>query len=124
MTPIQLKLLHFIDATIKNVGMAPNFHEMQAYLGLASKSGPYLPLTALEKMGFVRRHRGRTRGIEVIRMPGDPEPPPLPPPPRRGLSAVEIEGLALHLQLWAAGAEKPSWTALAIVAAEYFKALP
>lgn len=70
LTRRQAQLLHFLaDYLVKSDGVAPTFDEMQAGLGLKSKSGIHRLLTGLEERGFIARGHNRARCIEVIRVP-------------------------------------------------------
>lgn len=60
-------------------GKTPSFEEIAEHLGLASKSGVYRLLTALEERGRIRRHRYRARGIEIIQHACPHCGKPLPP---------------------------------------------
>ena len=69
MTPRQLECLRFIDARIRETGVCPSYEEMQAAIGLKSKSGIHRLVAALEERGYIRRLSARARAIEVIRLP-------------------------------------------------------
>mgnify|MGYP002389427769 CR=1 FL=1 len=69
LTPQQLALKRFIAAKIAADGVAPNFPEMCAHLGLASKSGIHRLLTSLEQRGHIERLRGHARAIRLIEEP-------------------------------------------------------
>ncbi|OYZ89604.1 MAG: hypothetical protein B7Y00_01250 [Sphingomonadales bacterium 17-56-6] len=74
----QRDLLHYIDVTLSETGIAPSFEEMKEALGLSSKSGVQRLLTGLTERGFVRRLANRSRALEVIRHSLDQRPNPEP----------------------------------------------
>lgn len=69
LTRRQHDLLRLIYDRLKETGVAPSFEEMRVAVGIASKSGIHHLVVALEERGFIRRHRGRARAIEVLRAP-------------------------------------------------------
>jgi repressor LexA len=71
LTHQQHALLVFINQCLKETGVSPSFDEMAAALRLASKSGVYRIITALEERGFLSRRRRRARALEVLRLPPD-----------------------------------------------------
>lgn len=62
----QDKLLKFIRAHVETHGGSPSFSEMQAHLGLASKSGIARLIEMLERCGLIRRRERRANGIELL----------------------------------------------------------
>lgn len=80
LTRRQLELLTFIADRLRETGMAPSFEEMREATDIASKSGIYRLVLALEERGFIRRHHNRARAIEVIRAPFSAVPVALPTP--------------------------------------------
>lgn len=75
MTPRQSQLLRFISEELRaNDGVAPTFQEMSDHLKLGSKSQVHRLLASLERARFIRRIPGRSRAIEVIRLPRVPVP--------------------------------------------------
>lgn len=69
LTPQQMRLLRFICRSIDRNGIAPTFEQMADEMGLKSKSGIHRLLVGLEDRGHVRRHAGRSRGIEILVRP-------------------------------------------------------
>ena len=59
----------FIVEYVESHGVAPTFEEMLAPAGIVSKAGIIRMLNGLEDRGFIRRLRGRSRAIEVLRHP-------------------------------------------------------
>jgi len=72
LTARQRELLLYIARYIEKNGVSPSIDEMRAVLGLQSKNSAYLLVVALEERGYVRRHAGRKRNVEVLRLPQDP----------------------------------------------------
>lgn len=66
LTQRQSALLDFIRGYSDRQGYAPNFDEMTAALGLASKSNIHRMLKGLEERGYVRRLFARARSIEIV----------------------------------------------------------
>jgi SOS-response transcriptional repressor LexA len=73
LTSREAQLLAFIKAyKAENDGVAPNFDEMKAALGLASKCSIHRLLVALEERGRIVRLPHQARAIDVV------EPPRIP----------------------------------------------
>lgn len=67
LTAQQSNLLAYLRSYLQGSrGKAPSFDEMQADLGLASKSSVHRLLTALEDRGHIRRLRNQARAIELV----------------------------------------------------------
>jgi repressor LexA len=75
LTRKQHELLIFIDRHLKASGYSPSFDEMKEALNLRSKSGIHRLISALEERGFLSRRHHQARALEVIRLPGDGQPP-------------------------------------------------
>ena len=69
LTKKQHELLLFIHRRLSESGVSPSFDEMKDALNLASKSGVYRLITALEERGFIRRLAHRARALEVLKLP-------------------------------------------------------
>ena len=69
LTRKQYELLVFIDARLKETGVAPSYDEMKDALELKSKSGIHRLVTGLEERGFIRRLPHRARALEVMKLP-------------------------------------------------------
>lgn len=65
LTAKQAQLLDFIKSSIEEAGVAPSFEAMAAHVGLASKSGVFRLLGALEERGYITRMRNRARAISL-----------------------------------------------------------
>lgn len=66
MTIAQAEVLAFIKRyQSENDGVSPSFEEMKEASGLASKSGIYRILSALEERGYITRLANRARAIIV-----------------------------------------------------------
>jgi repressor LexA len=89
LTRKQQELLLFIHERMKESGVPPSFDEMKDALDLASKSGIYRLITALEERGFIRRLPNRARALEVIKLP---EAYSTSLQPKRGFSPSVIQG--------------------------------
>jgi repressor LexA len=64
MTERQREMLNYIAGYIdRNGGVSPSFDEMQAALGLKSKSGVHRLIVSLEKHGRIKRLPGQARSI-------------------------------------------------------------
>ena len=69
LTPKQHQLLVYIDGFIKENGHSPSFEEMKVAVGLKSKSGIYMLISALEERGFIRKLAHKARALEVLKLP-------------------------------------------------------
>lgn len=92
----QNQTLHFIRDYARAKGSPPSFEEMMTGLGLKSKSHVHHLLKSIEDRGFIRRLKGRTRAIEILKSP---------PPIGTGGAAKEV--LAMN-NLSAAPAQQES----------------
>lgn len=73
LTAKQAELLRFIAAFQRREAYSPSYAQMAAAIGLSSKSGISRLVAALEQRGFIRRHTGATRAIEILIEPSQPE---------------------------------------------------
>lgn len=71
LTSKQHELLVFIDAYLKEKGIAPSYEEMKVAVNLTSKSGIHRLIAGLEERGFVYRLPNRARALEVLKLPLD-----------------------------------------------------
>ena len=62
-TPAQSALLHFLGTA----PVSPTFRDMRAALGVKSNHTIHGLLDGLEERGWIRRLRGKDRGVEVLR---------------------------------------------------------
>lgn len=69
MTPRQKQALDFIRSEILSTGISPSYEEIQAHLGLASKSGVYRLVHGLVERGHLRSIPNRNR---ALKLPGAP----------------------------------------------------
>lgn len=69
LTPKQADLLAFIRQYQEYRHSTPSFEEMKEGLGLASKSGIFRMVNALQERGYIRRLPNRARAIEVVEKP-------------------------------------------------------
>lgn len=66
MTPKQREALGFLRAFIAEYSHSPSFDEVRQGLNLASKSGVYRLMDALQHQGYIRRLRYRGRTVELL----------------------------------------------------------
>ena len=66
LTPRQRDLLAFIQSFVNREGIAPNFDQMAAAVGLKSKSGISGLLRQLEERGAISRRPRSARAIEIL----------------------------------------------------------
>jgi repressor LexA len=64
LTPTQEKILTFINETIRKHDRSPTIREIGEKSGISSTNGVRYHLTILEKLGYIRRSKGISRGIE------------------------------------------------------------
>jgi repressor LexA len=64
LTPTQEKILNFITATIREHDRSPTIREIGEEIGISSTNGVRYHLSILEKLGYIRRNKGISRGIE------------------------------------------------------------
>ncbi len=64
LTPTQEKILNFITATIREHDRSPTIREIGEEIGISSTNGVRYHLAILEKLGYIRRNKGISRGIE------------------------------------------------------------
>ena len=70
-TPRQRDVLMFVDGYEREFGFGPSYMQIQEGVGLKSKSGVNRLLNELQDRGFVKMHPGRSRSIEVLKLPPD-----------------------------------------------------
>jgi len=66
LTPRQRELLNFITHYIWFYDFSPNFEEIQAALGLKSKSSVHRLLMELRERGYIRLTKNHARSISII----------------------------------------------------------
>ena len=66
LTKIQIKILDFIKAELKDKGYPPSVREIGSNVGLTSTSSVHNQLNNLEKKGYIKRGISKQRAIEVI----------------------------------------------------------
>lgn len=72
LTQRQADLYDYLTSHRDFMGVMPSFDEMRDAMGLASKSGIFRLLEALEEKGLIRRIRHRARAIEILPDPSEP----------------------------------------------------
>jgi repressor LexA len=71
LTRRQKQVLDFLVDFINQQGYSPSFTEIGTGLSLSSLATVYKHLQSLERKGFIRRGRNRSRSIEVVAVPGN-----------------------------------------------------
>lgn len=66
LTPRQKEILEFLRIFRREGKSAPTYREIAKHFGFKSPKAAADHVHALEKKGYVRRHSGRSRGIELI----------------------------------------------------------
>jgi len=66
LTHKQAKILGFLQDFRRGSGTAPTYREISKHFGFKSTKAAADHVHALERKGYIRRHGGRSRGIEVL----------------------------------------------------------
>jgi repressor LexA len=66
LTPTQEKILNFITETIRDHDRSPTIREIGEEAGISSTNGVRYHLSVLEKLGYIKRRKGISRGIEWL----------------------------------------------------------
>ncbi|QTA92525.1 LexA repressor [Desulfonema magnum] len=66
LTPRQSEILNFLTEFQDKKGISPTYREIADYFGFKSTKAAADHVAALEKKGYVRRHNGRSRGIQIL----------------------------------------------------------
>ena len=66
LTPIQEEILNFITETIWKHDRSPTIREIGEKAGISSTNGVRYHLSILEKLGYIKRSKGISRGIEWL----------------------------------------------------------
>jgi repressor LexA len=66
LTDRQRSILEFLQQFLRENNYPPTIREIGAHFGIRSPKGVQDHLEALEKKGHVRRHRDRSRGLELL----------------------------------------------------------
>ena len=69
LTKKQRIILDYIRRYIKERGYSPTIREIKTHLHFSSPATVHQYLTALEKKGYIKRHKNAARGIELIEEP-------------------------------------------------------
>ncbi|KKL98100.1 hypothetical protein LCGC14_1827850 [marine sediment metagenome] len=67
LTKRQKQCLEFVTKFIGENGYAPSYEEITEAIGLASKSGTFRLLTALEERGHITRLPARARTLRLVK---------------------------------------------------------
>ncbi len=70
LTPREQEVLEALSQWLRDHGYPPSMRELGEEVGLASTRSVHDYLLRLEELGFIRRHRDRSRAIEILREPG------------------------------------------------------
>jgi len=66
LTARQAEILEYLRAEVEGRGMPPTIREIGQEFGIRSTKGVEDHLAALERKGFIRRERGKSRAIEIM----------------------------------------------------------
>ncbi|MEZ5064949.1 MAG: transcriptional repressor LexA [bacterium] len=69
LTPRQAEILDYLRAAIEGRGMPPTIREIGQEFGIRSTKGVEDHLAALERKGYIRRERNKSRAIEISDRP-------------------------------------------------------
>jgi repressor LexA len=64
--PRQRAVFEFIHEELRRGAVCPSFRDIARHFGIASPNGAAAHLKALERKGFIRRERGRSRAIQIL----------------------------------------------------------
>ena len=67
LTEKQRQILQFVVEFMEDSGVTPTMREIASRFGFSAPASVGRHLDALEKKGYIRRHEGRARGIELIK---------------------------------------------------------
>ena len=66
LTPTQEEILNFITETIRKHDRSPTIREIGENADISSTNGVRYHLSILEKLGYIKRSKGISRGIEWL----------------------------------------------------------
>ncbi len=92
LTSRQREVLETLCQWLQDHGYPPSIRELGEILGLSSTRSVHDHLSALERKGYIRRHRDRSRAIEILREPGESNLPLVPRPQNSRHVTVPIVG--------------------------------
>lgn len=69
LTQRQSEILEYLRAEIEGRGMPPTIREIGTQFGIKSTKGVEDHLAAIERKGYIRRERGKSRAIEIMDRP-------------------------------------------------------
>ncbi|MDQ7822731.1 MAG: S24 family peptidase [Candidatus Eremiobacteraeota bacterium] len=77
LTEIQERILSFIEERVREKGIPPSIKEIGSSVGLSSSSSVHHQLQNIERLGYIRRDKTKSRSIELLRgstsLPRSPE---------------------------------------------------
>ena len=68
LTKKQYQVLSFLHSFLQNEGYCPSFEEIGKYLKLSSLATVHKHICELERKGYIRRGRNRSRSIEIMKI--------------------------------------------------------
>ena len=71
LTEKQKKIFWYLWNTMADEGYTPTFREIGEYFSIKSTFGVNRHLEALEKKGFIKKIKYKSRRIEILKFPGD-----------------------------------------------------
>ncbi len=89
LTARQQQVYDFIQSKLSTNGFSPTVREIGDFVGIKSPNGVMCHLRALERKGMINRTSNKSRAIEIS---GEPDSPPLPPPPVPVDDALAVRG--------------------------------
>jgi len=72
LTKRQSDILGFIQKALSQSGYPPTIREIAAHFKIKSARTVFDHIVSLEKKGYVKRDRGKRRGLRIVKMPGLP----------------------------------------------------
>jgi repressor LexA len=70
LTKRQSDILGFIQKVLLNNGYPPTLREIATHFKIKSVRTVFDHVVSLEKKGYVKRDRGKNRGLRIVKMPG------------------------------------------------------
>ncbi len=67
LTPKQMEVFDFLKNFVRKKGFPPTLREIASHFGLKGPRGPQKVLNILERKGYIRKIRGESRAIEILR---------------------------------------------------------
>ncbi|MDI6807804.1 MAG: transcriptional repressor LexA [Candidatus Eisenbacteria bacterium] len=77
LTPLQKRILDHTTWSIREKGMPPTIRELCEKFGISSTNGIRYHLGKLQKSGFLKRVKSKSRGIELVEKDDEKQPKPV-----------------------------------------------